>query len=254
MGAIYRIYNTETGHSYIGQSDKPYHRISNHLTPGRSNGSTAIQAALLDCHHQSWQWEIVADNKNYPGVSLNALERLFIDLYDSQVHGYNIEPGGGQPPCGDTQDETEFRRGMRDKIEGAISAYRKENWQRIKRDPVDWLGLAEANLPDSKLNDFVKFCPEIPSLEYLKRKIEEAHALNKAYQQITDVLSSKVVSSARDAIVEELNSVSVTLPRDILSHIFIKISFRRKVDKTEDGKEVGSWSAVSRLLATWDYE
>ena len=48
MGAIYRIYNTETGQSYIGQSERPYHRIKDHLTPGNSNGNTAIQVDLLN--------------------------------------------------------------------------------------------------------------------------------------------------------------------------------------------------------------
>ena len=61
MGAIYRIYNTETRQSYIGQSNRPYHRIQDHLTPGCPNASREIQVALSKHLPQSWQWEIVAD-------------------------------------------------------------------------------------------------------------------------------------------------------------------------------------------------
>ena len=149
MGAIYRIYNTETGQSYVGQSDRPYKRIRQHLTPGNSNGSTEVQADLLNHPPESWQWEIVADDKDYPRVTLNDLERLFIDLYDCRVRGYNVKLGGDARPCGPTQGETWLREELRDRIVRAISDYQKEHKPGIV--PIDVLPLVDAQDSDLRV-------------------------------------------------------------------------------------------------------
>ena len=130
MGAIYRIYNTVTGGSYIGQSDSPYARIKQHLTPLGSSGSREIQADLLSLPPESWQWEIVADEKDYLHISLDTLENLFIMFYDAITHGYNIKAGGGTA-SGDTQDETELRKGMRAEIVCKISDYQKSHRKQL---------------------------------------------------------------------------------------------------------------------------
>ena len=133
MGAIYRIYNIETGKSYIGRSNRPYQRIIRHLMPDSSEGSPAIQEALLNHPPESWQWEIIADDKDYLGVSIDDLERRFIHQYDSRVSGYNIMPGGEGFASGDTQKETRLswrmatfdRSQMRDRIVRAIADYQE---------------------------------------------------------------------------------------------------------------------------------
>ena len=132
---------------------------------------------------------------------------------------------------------------MRDRIEGAISAYRKENWQRIEGG-VDWRAIADSDLPDSyfiKIFPYGFVEPDIQSPEDLKRKIEEAKFLNEA---------KKACGQLTDAITDMLNTVLVD--GDILSHI--KLSIQWKVRKTGDGKEVGSWSIVPRVLTPKDYE
>ncbi len=109
MGAIYRIYNTENGKSYIGRSNRPYQRIVRHLMPESSVGSPAIQADLLNHPPESWQWEILADDRDYPGVSIDELESQFILGYNSQANGYNIMPGGEGFASSATKDEPRLR-------------------------------------------------------------------------------------------------------------------------------------------------
>lgn len=240
MGAIYRIYNTATRQSYIGQSDRPYYRISRHLTPDDSNASPAIQAALLNHPPKSWQWEIIADEKDYPRVSLNDLECLFIDLYGSRSHGYNIKPGGGAPPCGDTRDETRFRKGMRNKIVRAISAYQKEHKPGIL--PIDVLPLAEA--PDSVLINLIDYLVEIENLEDLKDVIEKAKSLDelkKACEQLTDEI--------RELFMPAWDNICT----DLRPYFFLQLSIQWDMKKAEDGEEVGSWSITPRVLTPFDY-
>ena len=81
MGAIYRIYNTETRQSYIGQHPRPYYRISEHLVPNRRNGSPAIQSCLLYHPPESWQWEIIADAKDYPSLFLLMRLSVYLSIY-----------------------------------------------------------------------------------------------------------------------------------------------------------------------------
>ncbi len=98
MTAIYRIWNTRNGKSYIGQSNRPYHRILRHLMPNSSGGSPAIHADLLNYPSDAWQWEIIADTSgrqasNFWHFSLTDLECHFIREFDSVRNGYNISPG-----------------------------------------------------------------------------------------------------------------------------------------------------------------
>ncbi len=92
MGAIYRIWNKRNGKSYIGQSVTPADRVWNHLT---GNGSGQIAADLIKYDGTAWEWQILADESDYPGVSLNELEKRFIRQYDSVRTGYNHNKGGG---------------------------------------------------------------------------------------------------------------------------------------------------------------
>ena len=257
MGAIYRIYNTETRQSYIGQHPRPYYRIREHLVPNCRNGSPAIQSCLLYHPPESWQWEIIADAKDYPLVSLNALECLFIDLYDSRVNGYNIKPGGGVPDSDDTQDETQFRVGMRDRIVSAISDDQKQNWEqlRIHRKQLQMNLMALAKLPDSVLMTLVNdeaFGSTVQNLEDLKGMIEQENHLNKenqACEQIDNFLSKN------GGFKESMKNIAEVINTELLPQItpehrpyfFIQVLFQWD-------EEVGGWSATPKVLSAFHYE
>ena len=103
MTAIYRIWNTRNGKSYIGQSYRPYRRIQQHLTPCSATGCPAIQEDLLNYPPDSWQWEIL-DNTDRQHLfdtttgrhhyfKIDDLERRYIREYDSVRNGYNTISG-----------------------------------------------------------------------------------------------------------------------------------------------------------------
>ena len=136
MGAIYRIWNTQNGKSYIGQSYRPYNRILQHLIPHSDEGSREIHNDLHRYPPESWNWEILAygiDERscrivNPPWVgfvhkSINTLERELIRQYDSINNGYNRQPGGGVE-YRQTLSESYTPLQMRKKIFDAIYAYR----------------------------------------------------------------------------------------------------------------------------------
>ena len=93
MGAIYRIWNKENGKSYIGQSRRPYYRIMEHLMPD-GYGSLEIGADLLNYDSEVWNWEVLADEKDF-SECLDDLEIKYIKLFDALNNGYNIQSGGG---------------------------------------------------------------------------------------------------------------------------------------------------------------
>ena len=257
MGAIYQVYNTVAKQAYIGKSDEPYKRIKEHLTPLGLRGSREIQADLLSLPPESWQWKVIADEKDYPLVTLNDLERLFIDFHDTIDNGYNRVGGGGSRPCSDTQDETDLRKGMRDEIVRVISAYQEQHQERLRTNK----GYREiklsalANQPDSVLIEFINdgaFGLAVQNLEDLKDMIEEEKYVNevkKACEQLTDLALSKA-----DEILELLKPMLDKIPEDLRSYFFLQFSLQWKVEKVEDGEEVGSWSCTPRVLTLFDYQ
>lgn len=238
MGAIYRIYNTVTGGSYIGQSDSPYARIKQHLTPLGSNGSREIQADLLSLPPESWQWEIVADEKDYLHISLDTLEDLFIMFYDAITHGYNIKSGGG-PASGDIQDETELRKGMRVEIVRKISDYQKSHRKKLLinegREQIKLRTLA--NQPDHVLIQLINdsaFGSDIKTFEDLKSKFEEEQALNeakKARKQIEDLLATDKLKDAINKIEQDFMTVLYKTSELGRQYAMLQFSFQYKVEK-----------------------
>lgn len=135
MGSIYRIWNTHSRKSYIGQSYKPYNRIRQHLIPGREKGSLKIHADLHKYPPESWKWEILAHGINerscriiepplgHAHKSINTLECELIRRYDSIKKGYNDHPGGGVK-YRQTVPESYTPAQMQRDIYDAIDAYR----------------------------------------------------------------------------------------------------------------------------------
>ena len=231
-------------------------RIKEHLTPLGLRGSREIQADLLSLPPESWQWKIIADEKDYPLVTLNDLERLFIDFHDTIDNGYNRVGGGGSQRCGDTQDETDLRKGMQDEIVRGISAYQEQHQERLRTNKGcgEFKLPALANQPDSILIQLINngfFGPEIHSLEDLKGIIEEQQFLkeaDKACQQMTDLVSSKA-----DEILELLKPALDEIREDLRPYFFLQFSLQWKVEKAEDSEEIGSWSITPRVLTPFDY-
>ena len=148
MGAIYRIWNTENGKSYIGQSSRPYHRIIYHFTAEWSGGSKQIRSDLLKYDPDVWEWEIIADEKDYPGVTLDELEIRFIEKWDSLNKGYNASRGGGVGASKPTESETHLnwkgerfdRSEMRARIKWEITYYQfNTNLHQLREDTIEKL-------------------------------------------------------------------------------------------------------------------
>lgn len=140
MGAIYRIWNVANGKSYVGQSSKPCRRILQHLTPGKPGGSAEIQKDLLIYESDVWRWKIEADEKDYPGVTLDQLERAFIRRWDSYKNGYNAAPGGGVRSSVPTSSETTLRKLLdtTDTIKNTIADYQFKEVHGISRSEYEW--------------------------------------------------------------------------------------------------------------------
>ena len=140
---------------------------------------------------------------------------------------------------------------MWDKIVRAISDYRKEQggFQ------LNWLVLAEADLPDSyyiEATEYRIFGPNVQNLEDVKRKIEEAQFVDKvekACEQLTDLLSTKA-----DKIVDLLKPTLDIIPEDLQPYFFVQLLIQREVQNAEDGEEVGSWSITPKVLTLFDYQ
>lgn len=159
MGAIYRIWNTVNGKSYIGQSYRPYYRIREHLMPSRRGGSLEIHADLHKYPPDSWKWEILAESvdertckifapslnlsdglpfsePNYElwHINLDGLERELIRQYDAISNGYNITPGGYGRDHRQTTDETDRASRIRKEIYNDIDDYQFQCQHGISRE------------------------------------------------------------------------------------------------------------------------
>lgn len=141
---------------------------------------------------------------------------------------------------------------MRDRIVSAISAYQQEQNQGQVR--INLMALADQ--PDSVLISLIEYMSDVQNLEDLKGMIAEEKSLNeveKAHEQMADLVSSKLFLSKVDDILELLKPVLDEIPEDLRSYFFLQFSFQWEVEKAEDGEEVGSWSCTPRVLTPFDY-
>lgn len=124
---IYRIWNTKTGKSYVGQSGCPYRRIYGHLSPySKQDGSSEVRAAVLKHGIDAFDWEILEFCHSH---ELNALEQKYIKHFDSIENGYNKFSGEYRGETATTQfTNLNNRRVLREKVRADIKAYKKEAW------------------------------------------------------------------------------------------------------------------------------
>lgn len=93
-GIIYRLQNKVNGKIYIGKTiSKFQYRLTKHLSVARNNGKTYIANAIRKYGWDNFTKDIICSCiGNYD--DLDALEVYFIQLYQSNVNGYNLTIGG----------------------------------------------------------------------------------------------------------------------------------------------------------------
>lgn len=92
---IYIIKNRINSKVYIGQSVNPARRFIGHCKKSSNNGTSLISRAIQKYGANNFWFEILESQvTNY-----NERERYWISQYNSvQPNGYNIQPGGEEPP------------------------------------------------------------------------------------------------------------------------------------------------------------
>lgn len=95
MVGIYKITNTITGESYIGQSVKIEQRIKKHKqvsqTPSDHSYENPLYRAMRKYGQQNFIFEVI---EQCNVSELNDRERYWIKFYDTFYHGYNLTLGG----------------------------------------------------------------------------------------------------------------------------------------------------------------
>lgn len=96
MPEIYKIVNLETDKSYIGQTKyTATKRFKNHLYELRKGKHTncKLQRAYYKYGEDKFDLQIIATG-DFTKKELDDLEKIFIKLYGTIQHGYNIAAGG----------------------------------------------------------------------------------------------------------------------------------------------------------------
>lgn len=99
VGYIYKITNTITNQSYIGQTIDINRRRRNHFSTLRNNShdNPKLQASWNkygenNFEFQYWEFNVASLEE------LNKLECDYIEKYNGLSEGFNLVPGGGKPP------------------------------------------------------------------------------------------------------------------------------------------------------------
>lgn len=135
---IYRIYNTETGKSYIGQAVKLKKRLLEHLGtfPKNNLQHIAIYRAFTAHGEEKFSFEILYKvDFEYNGKEglksiLDEKEKFYIKEFDSYKNGYNSTEGGDYGVLGFKHAE-ETKLHIKEKV--------LEQRQEIERDNTNWI-------------------------------------------------------------------------------------------------------------------
>lgn len=92
MGFIYRMLNTKTGMSYIGQTINFKRRKAQHSRI-HNDGSRKIYEAKKEYGYSAFEFSILKKCKN---KEMDFFEAFYIEKHDSINNGYNILPGGSK--------------------------------------------------------------------------------------------------------------------------------------------------------------
>lgn len=91
MIGIYRLYDKETGKSYIGQSRDIEERIREHFWHRNSNTASYVDKCIGEIGENRFVYEVL---KECDPSELDYWEDYFISKYDSRNNGFNIAKGG----------------------------------------------------------------------------------------------------------------------------------------------------------------
>lgn len=93
--ALYKIINIVNGKAYIGQSINPEHRFISHISRAKNDADNSpIHTAIKKYGKQNFKLEILEWSENY-----NQREKeLIIEHNTMAPNGYNVAPGGEEPP------------------------------------------------------------------------------------------------------------------------------------------------------------
>jgi len=91
--AIYKITNKINNKIYIGQTNNPERRFSEHIT-GSDQSCSLIHRAIVKYGSKNFTFEILGWFENW-----QEQERYYINFYRTLApYGYNIHEGGNEPP------------------------------------------------------------------------------------------------------------------------------------------------------------
>ena len=99
VGYIYRITNTQTKQNYIGQTIDINRRRRTHFNrlANKTHENPKLQASWNKYGKENFEFE-------YWGFDISSIEELdrleceYIEKYDGLSYGFNLVPGGGNPP------------------------------------------------------------------------------------------------------------------------------------------------------------
>lgn len=99
-GIIYSYTNSINGKVYVGQTTKPKVRHKQHVIAALNHSdNTAFHKAIRKYGIQSFVYKVekvlVCNSYKLYRKQIDLYESLFIKLYDSRKHGYNMTDGGG---------------------------------------------------------------------------------------------------------------------------------------------------------------
>lgn len=101
MGIIYKVENLINHKIYIGQTIKTaQERWNHHLCEASLGSELYFHRALRKYGKDNFNWSIIEEIDNN---KLNEKEIYWISYYNSYKNGYNLTPGGDNPPRNDIQ-------------------------------------------------------------------------------------------------------------------------------------------------------
>ena len=94
---VYKLTCTVNGKIYIGASKNPINRLKQHRSAARNGVKQLLYSAMRKHGVDSFKLEVLygSQDRNY---IFNEMEPYFVRLFESQIKGYNMTPGGDDPP------------------------------------------------------------------------------------------------------------------------------------------------------------
>jgi group I intron endonuclease len=129
-GAVYKITNTLTGKSYIGQTIKPkvWDRVKIHFN--KSTDFSYIGRAINKYGRDNFTWEVIACCSCLE--DLNYIERLLIQQNDCLVpNGYNLDTGGKSK--GKVHKQTKLKIRLKQKFKSKSNSGNSKKWNKEMR-------------------------------------------------------------------------------------------------------------------------